>query len=539
VTATAAPRTSTTADRPRRHPFAQGALAGVVSGGLTLGVAELVGALVSPESTPVIAVGRAFIERTPPWLKDFAVARFGTNDKLVLLIGMTVVVALLSVAAGVVATQRFRLGLALVLGLDAVAVLASVTRPDAGRLAALPTVAGALAGAVAFGLLLTAIRRETASAATSAADATTGTPASAGPVSRRHLLTGMVGTAAAAAATGTGGRLLEGRSQGLDPAAARLPAPIQPGPQLPPGATVDIPGITPFVTPNRDFYRIDTALLVPRIDASTWRLRLHGMVDRELVLSYADLLGLGLVERTITLTCVSNEVGGTLAGNATWLGYPLADLLARVGVHPDADMLLSASGDGFTVSTPLSALTDGRDALLAVGMNGAPLPAEHGFPARMVVPGLYGYVSATKWVVDLEVTRFDRASAYWTQRGYAAQAPIRTFSRIDVPKSFARLAAGPVAVAGMAWAQHRGIGSVQVRVDGGPWQAARIGGGAGAQAALTDMWRQWVWTWDATPGTHLLEVRAADGAGAVQPQQRRRPAPDGATGWHSVSVSVT
>jgi DMSO/TMAO reductase YedYZ molybdopterin-dependent catalytic subunit len=240
-----------------------------------------------------------------------------------------------------------------------------------------------------------------------------------------------------------------------------------------------------------------------------------------------------MVERDITLTCVSNEVGGTLAGNATWLGVPLTTLLERAGVQPGADMVLSTSSDGFSASTPLATLLDGRDAMVAVGMNGSPLPPVHGFPARMVVPGLYGYVSATKWLVDLEVTRFDRAQAYWTRRGWAAQAPIKTFSRVDVPRPLSRVKAGPTAVAGVAWAQHRGVRAVEVRVDGGAWQAARL-----ADEASVDTWRQWVWTWDAVPGTHTLEVRSTDGTGAVQPEDRRPPKPDGATGWHSVVVSV-
>ncbi|HEY9412035.1 MAG TPA: molybdopterin-dependent oxidoreductase [Jiangellaceae bacterium] len=258
------------------------------------------------------------------------------------------------------------------------------------------------------------------------------------------------------------------------------------------------------------------------------------MVESPFELDFSDVLDLELVERMITLTCVSNEVGGDLAGNATWLGYPLAALLDRAGPSADADMVLSTSVDGFTVGTPLAALTDGRDALLAIGMNGVPLPLEHGFPARMVVPGLYGYVSATKWVVDLEVTRFDRASAYWTDRGWAAEAPIKTASRIDVPGSFAKLTAGPTTVAGVAWAQHRGVSAVEVRVDDGPWDEARL-----ADEASVDTWRQWVWEWDATPGRHTLRVRATDGVGAVQIEDTAPPFPEGSSGWHSVSVEVS
>jgi DMSO/TMAO reductase YedYZ molybdopterin-dependent catalytic subunit len=258
------------------------------------------------------------------------------------------------------------------------------------------------------------------------------------------------------------------------------------------------------------------------------------MVDREVRLDWQQLISSSLVERDVTLMCVSNEVGGNLVGNARWLGLPIAGLLRRAGAHRDADMVLSTSADGWTCSTPLEVLTDGRDAMLAVGMNGAPLPIEHGFPVRMVVPGLYGYVSATKWVVDLEVTRFDLKQGYWTPRGWSARAPVKTQSRIDVPSSGASVRAGQVAVAGVAWAQHRGIRGVEVRVDGGSWQPAQL-----AAEASVDTWRQWVWRWDATPGQHVLEVRATDGTGAVQTGQPRPPAPDGATGWHRIKVTVT
>jgi DMSO/TMAO reductase YedYZ molybdopterin-dependent catalytic subunit len=251
-------------------------------------------------------------------------------------------------------------------------------------------------------------------------------------------------------------------------------------------------------------------------------------------LSFDDLLAKPLVERLITLTCVSNEVGGNLMGNAVWLGYPLKDLLTQAGVHSDADMVLSKSVDGMTISTPLADVMDGRDAMLAVAMNGTPLPVEHGFPVRMLVPGLYGYVSATKWVVDLELTRFDKKQAYWTPRGYSAKAPIKTSSRIDVPGSFAHVTAGKVAVAGVAWAQHRGITAVQTRVDGGAWQNARL-----ADSVSKDTWRQWVWEWSADPGTHTIECRAIDGTGTPQIAAAHGIRPNGSTGLDSVVVMVT
>ena len=312
-----------------------------------------------------------------------------------------------------------------------------------------------------------------------------------------------------------------------------LPAPTDVQPAADVG--LDVPGITPFVTDNADFYRVDTAFVVPRVTTDDWQLRIHGMVDKELTLSYADLLALPSIERMVTLTCVSNEVGGDLAGNARWQGVRIADVLKSVGPQAGADCVLSTSIDGFTVTTPLAALTDDRDALFAFGMNGEPLPVEHGFPVRMVVPGLYGYVSATKWVVDLNVTTFAEQTAYWTSRGWAPQAPIKTASRIDVPKSFAQVSKGTVAVAGMAWAQHRGISGVQVQIDDGDWQDATLSGEVSA-----DTWRQWVYPWDAaTTGPHTIRCRAIDSTGTVQSEEIRGVMPDGATGWDSRSVTVT
>jgi hypothetical protein len=257
------------------------------------------------------------------------------------------------------------------------------------------------------------------------------------------------------------------------------------------------------------------------------------MVDREVTYSFDDLKDLELIEKAVTLACVSNPVGGELISNAVWTGYRVRDLLARSGLRPDADMVLSTSVDGFTVGTPVEALTDDRDAMLAIGMNGVPLPVEHGYPARLVVPGLYGFVSATKWVVDLELTRFDRAEAYWTKLGWSAKAPIKTQSRIDVPRNGARLDSGPVTVGGVAWAQHRGVKSVEVRIDDGPWQPATLGA-----AYSNDTWRLWTYPWQATPGSHTITARATDNTGAVQTEQPAPPAPDGATGWPSVSIQV-
>ncbi|MEV0765618.1 molybdopterin-dependent oxidoreductase [Nocardia sp. NPDC050435] len=353
---------------------------------------------------------------------------------------------------------------------------------------------------------------------------------------RRALLRGILITGGLAVAAGVGGWALGMRRADVsqERAAVQLPQPSGPPISLAPEADLRIPGLAPYLTPNSEFYRIDTALVVPQVSIEDWSLRIHGMVDREIRIGWADLANRTAIERLITLACVSNPVGGDLIGNALWRGYRLDELLAEAGPHPDADMVLSTSKDGWNCGAPLSALTDGRDALLAVGMNGEPLPVAHGYPARLVVPGLYGYVSATKWVVDLEITRFDRATAYWTRRGWSARGPIKTGSRIDTPRPRARLTAGRIPIAGVAWAQHRGITAVEVQIDSGPWQPARLS----ADQSI-DTWRQWVYDWDATPGSHTLRARALDETGRPQTAEFQDVIPDGATGHPSVTVQVS
>ena len=335
-------------------------------------------------------------------------------------------------------------------------------------------------------------------------------------------------------AGGLGDVLLRRFSIASSRALVRLPVAAVPAPAVPAGTELRIPGLTPFYTSNASFYRGDTDLVLPQVAPETWTLRIDGMVDRELEITFAELLKMPLTQTDITLVCVSNQVGGPYAGNARWVGVPLAGLLRRAGVRAGADQVLSSAVDGMTISTPLTAIMDGRDALLAVGMNGQPLPIAHGFPARMVVPGLYGYTSATKWVTRLTVTTFAAQRAYWTQRGYAAVAPIHVESRIDVPRPLAQVAAGQVAVAGVAWAPGTGIAAVQVSADNGRWHTARL-----AAVDGIDTWRQWVWTWDATPGLHQLQVRATDNQGVTQPSRRAQIFPSGATGWDSVVVTVT
>ncbi len=515
-----------------RRRLGWAALAGVAAGAITVAAAELVAAILERSGnaggtpSPVIALGGAFVDRTPPWLKDFAVSTFGTNDKAVLLTGIGVVVTALAAAAGMLAARRRVAGLLVVVALAAIAALAVLSRPGASSIDVLPTLVGAVAGLWTLSRLLDALARAAGPHAAAIDSA----------LARRSFLRGLAGSGALAVLAGVGAQVAARASRAAQAsrAALRLPRAVGAGPTAAELTSLDVAGISPLVTPTDTFYRIDTALSVPQVAAHDWRLRVHGMVANEIELTFDELLALPMIERLTTLSCVSNQVGGDLIGNQVWLGHPIRDLLARAQPAADADMVLSTSVDGWTAGTPLQALTDpGRDALLAVAMGGAPLPVEHGFPVRMVVPGLYGYVSATKWVVDLEVTRFDRAEGYWTPRGWSAMGPIKTESRIDVPRSGTSVKAGRVAVAGVAWAPHRGIERVEVRVDEGQWQPATIGSGG-----TIDTWRQWVYEWAATPGEHTLQVRATDGAGQAQTGETASPAPDGATGWHAVQITV-
>lgn len=497
---------------------------GIVAGALTLGVAALLAGLMTwtglatGTPSPVIAVGGTFVDNTPPWLKDLAVSTFGTNDKAALFVGMALVLTLLCAVIGVVGARRHTAGLVAFVVVGAVGALAVATRPNSGSLDILPTMIGIAAGLWALSALWQQGAR--------GAEGTT--------VDRRRLLVAGAGVAAIAAAAAGLGQLIgyRGTPAAESRSAIKLPKPSR-SVVVPPGAQLDVKWITPYVMPNEDFYRIDTALVVPQLDTAGWSLKVHGMVDREITIDWATLLTKPMQEALVTLMCVSNEVGGDLTGNAVWTGWPVRELLKMAGPKPGADMVLSTSSDGWTAGTPLSVLTDDRNSLIAIAMNGGPLPLEHGFPVRLVVPGLYGYVSATKWVTELKVTRFADDEGYWTPRGWSARGPVKTESRIDVPRSGDRVRAGMVAVAGIAWAQHRGIKAVEVRVDGGPWLAARL-----AEEPTIDSWRQWVLPWQAAKGSHAITVRATDATGEVQTEQEAPPAPDGATGWHTVTVNV-
>ncbi|MBI1349716.1 MAG: molybdopterin-dependent oxidoreductase [Actinomycetales bacterium] len=507
------------------------ALTGVVAMAAGVAVAHLVAAVTTPAASPLVAVGSTFIDLTPTWLKEFAVARFGTADKPILLGSIAVVLVAMSALCGLLARRHRAAACAAAAGVGLVAAAAAVSRPDASIIDALPALLGA---AVAASALAWLTRPSHADAQASGTEDDVGSATKTGP-DRRSVLLGALVIGAGAAVTGALGTVLGGVLKGVDAARAaiRLPAPADPAPVLAPAVTAPVSGITPFRVPNADFYRVDTALVVPTVGLTGWRLTLGGMVSNPYSLTYDDLLAMPLVERDLTLTCVSNEVGGPYAGNARWLGVRLTDLLDRAGVSDRADQLLSRSVDGFTAGTPMAIATDGRDALVAVGMNGEPLPAEHGFPARLVVPGLYGFVSATKWLTSLDATTYAAEQAYWTQRGWATDAPVRTMARVEVPRPLSTVSAGEVAIGGVAWAQHRAISVVEVQVDDGPWEMARLG-----DVPSDDTWRQWWSPWRATPGRHTLRARATDGDGALQPDTRLTPFPSGAQGWHEVVVLV-
>jgi DMSO/TMAO reductase YedYZ molybdopterin-dependent catalytic subunit len=501
---------------------------GVLTALFALGVAEVVASFIDDQSSPLVAVGSAMIDATPEWLKSFAIRTFGVNDKRALIVGMIVVILILAAVLGIASIRRPWIGLTGLWVLAAVGAVAAFKRPTGSILSVVPSIVGAFAGSYALTWLLGAAQPSVVHD-NGAADIPLETP---GEVDRRRFLLASLRIGGAALVAGGLGRFISSRRFGVAEAARdalTVPVPADQAPAPPAG--LDTPGLSSFITPNTEFYRVDTALVVPRVDTDGWRLAIHGMVDHEMELTLDDLMARDLIERDITLTCVSNQVGGPYIGNARWVGAPLKPLLEEAGVHVGADQIVTRSVDGFTVGTPTAVATDGRDAMLAISMNGEVLPFAHGFPVRMIVPGLYGYVSATKWLTDIELTTFDAYDAYWVQRGWAQQAAIKTESRIDTPRSDAKV--GTVMVAGVAWAQHRGIERVEVRVDDGEWNDASL-----STQDTTDTWRQWRWPWRATAGSHTLQVRATDADGATQPEQQLPPFPDGATGWHTVSVTV-
>lgn len=513
-----------------RLPYA---LFGVLATLVGMAAGHLVASLLKPSSSPVLAVGSTVIDATPTPMKEWAIRTFGAADKVILIGSVLVVVLLLAGLAGVLARTRFRLGAGLLVALVAVATLAALLRPSAGVTDAIPGIVTALAGVGTLVLLDRAQRRSRAARTTPAVDDTEpAQPAEPGQTRRTVLVLSGVSLAVAAVMGGAGRLIGDYR---VRPENIALPDPVSPAPALPAGIDDMVPGITPFRTSNADFYRVDTRLDVPALSTADWTLTIAGDVDEEVVLTFDDIAAMDLIERDITMTCVSNSVGGEFVGSATWLGVRLQDLFDLAGMSSTrADQIYATDYDGMTISTPLALALDGRDAMLAIGMNGEPLPREHGFPARVIIPGLYGFISATKWVTRLELTTYAEAEAYWTERDWATDAPIRISSRIDTPRPFAEIAPGGF-VGGVAWAQQNGgVGTVQVSFDGGPWTDAMLGPSAG-----NDYWRQWYAPYEGgDAGQHRVRSRVIDGNGVTQDDTRRLPFPSGASGIAEIIFTV-
>ena len=512
------------------------ASAGVLTGLAGLAVSHAVAAALNIRESPIVAATEGIIRATPGSVVEQAIQVLGTWDKPVLL-GIVVLSLLAAfVAAGLLAKRSVWLPALIFVLLGGAALAALLTGETTATTGSLPIAAGFLTWVVALSVLTEPLRRTAAlnelSEGSEVRSEPSGALDEARDLNRRGFLV-RVGAVAVVTlgASGLGALLSRGRGR-VQAARDMLKLPIS-TPEQPAGAKVGLDGIAPWRTPNDDFYLIHTAIAVPVITPDEYALRIHGLVDRELRFTYEQLAERQFTEAWITLNCVSNEVGGDLIGNAWWSGVKVSELLAEAGVLPGADAVLQTSADGWTCGTPLAALTDERSAMLALGMNGEPLPVDHGFPVRMVVPGLYGFVSATKWLVDLEVTRFDDFEAYWTSRGWSEQAPVKMASRIDVPESGGKVAVGPVRFGGSAWAQHTGISAVQVSVDGGPWMAAQLG-----EVPHEDTWVQWAATVEVEAGEHRVFVRATDNNGEVQTSVERDVVPDGSTGWHSIPFTA-
>lgn len=503
-------------------PRSSAAVAGIAAGGLAVMVGTLVAAITEVVS-PIDAVGSEVIDRVPPWVKERAIQWFGTDDKLALRVGIVTILALAAVGVGLLAARRMWWGVAGIAAFGVVGALAATNRPNQTIGAAFPSILGAVAGALVLYRMVQPAPTSNDRNSTTSADWDR----------RRFLFTGGA-TAAGAVVAGGMAKGIEERRVDQIRESIQTPLPDT----VADAAMQDIPpdaalfDETPYITPNDEFYRIDTALTFPNVDIDTWSFEIKGLVDTPMKFTYADLLALPQEERVVTLCCVSNEVGGDLIGNAVFRGVMLRDLLDKVGVRAGAEQVFSTSLDGWTCGFPIEVALDGRDAMVAIGMNGETLPLEHGYPARLVVPGLYGYVSATKWLAEIKLTTWAQDEGYWVPRGWSALGPVKTQSRIDVPRT-RKVKAGKQAIAGVAWAQHRGVEQVEVQIDGGAWQLATL-----AVDVSIDTWRQWLLEWEPTPGKYTVRVRATDNTGETQTEEETPVAPDGATGYHTIRVTV-
>jgi DMSO/TMAO reductase YedYZ molybdopterin-dependent catalytic subunit len=504
-------------------------LIGVLSVLAALTVSHLVAGLIEPASSPFFAVGNTAIDNTPEFAKEFAIKHFGSNDKNVLLLGMAVVMLIVGIITGLLARIKLVFGVVVVLILGVVGLFAVLNRPDTSATGTVSAVVAAVVGVAALILLMRAAPKRAPQSRRNNSESAQATEG----LSRRGFLGTSAVVAVGAGLAGAGGQLVlpsaNRSSVGTIAAAKQLPP-------LPAGIDFVSDGGLPFTTPNDVFYRVDTSLQPPQIAVNDWQLKIHGMVNKEMTLSFQDLVKRPLIEERITMTCVSNEVGGDLVSSADWVGVSLRDLLMEAGVQPGADQILSTASGGYSAGTPLDVVMEpDRGALLAVNMNGEPLPVVHGFPVRMIVPGIYGYASATKWIMDIELTTFAAKKAYWIPRGYAVKAPIKTESKITVPGGFQQIKSGRITATGTAWMQGVGIKLVEVQLDSGPWQQARLG-----TEVNKDTWRMWRMDLEnVPPGSHTISCRATDANGKLQTQERASTLPDGASGWHSVLFTAT
>jgi DMSO/TMAO reductase YedYZ molybdopterin-dependent catalytic subunit len=531
-------------------------VSGFLAAAAALSVGELVAALAAPQPGPVYAVANRVIDLAPIWFVRFGKNLFGLSDKPALVLGTIIISLLAGVGLGLASHRRARpgiIGIAL-FGLIGLAAIGSDAQGSWlwAIVNCLVAVAAGVSALVALRARAAEADRHDPALARGLAPRPTSTPGASiqgttvdsptnPAVTRRSFLNLVGAVGAAAALAGAGANVLRSRSSANEARAAvqltsglsdpNLEATISAASRSAVGTT---PGITPLIVPNKDFYLIDTALLTPQVDPANWNLRIKGMVDRELTITYQELLDRARIVEPVTLSCVSNEVGGSLVGNAVWQGVPLVELLDEAGVHPGASQIASRSVDGWTCGFPTEVAYDGRTALVAIAMNDEPLPVAHGFPARLVVSGLYGYVSATKWLSEIELTTLDGFDGYWVPRGWSKLGPVKTESRIDTPRTGAAIAAGAIVpIAGVAWAPNIGIERVEVQIDDGDWVEAELGESLGVNA-----WRQWFTPWTATPGRHVLRVRATDASGYTQTADEAPPAPDGASGWHQVRLEV-
>jgi DMSO/TMAO reductase YedYZ molybdopterin-dependent catalytic subunit len=512
------------------------ALAGLLAGISGVAVSQALTNLFNARATPIQEVAEAVIAKTPGSVAEALIHVVGRNDKPFLVTGVTVAILLLSALAGLVAGRSRLIANLIFIAMAVVALVAAMSGSDFSPVSVVPLAVGALTWLLVLAFLVDAVPSPVPAPAwtPSAAPADAAKKAPIGTdESRRRFLIKAAGVTVAAVVVGVGSQFLGRARRAVETSRRLLRLPVSSG-TVPQGAQLDLPGLTPWRVSDDHFYRIDTALVLPAVDPTSWKLRIHGMVDREITLTYRDLLDRKLTEDWVTICCVSNPVGGELIGNAWWSGVRIADILGEAGVQAGADAVRQKSRDGWTCGTPIEAVTDNRNAMLAIAMNGEPLPIEHGFPVRMIVPGLYGYVSACKWIVDIEVTTYDRFSAYWTERGWSAKGPVKTESRIDVPRDGRTVNAGSVRVGGSAWAQHTGIEKVEFRLDGDAWKTAELG-----RVPSNDTWVQWSGTVDASSGSHQLAVRATDKSGYTQTPVRLDVVPDGATGWHTIDFKAS